>query len=335
MWCRSTSTPHEEGEWVPGGLRAWRHRSLAALDADLRARVPRWCCAAAITCRPAVADRAGGRAVYWNRKYEPATQPPTRPSSARCAGIDAQSCNGGLLFEPWDIATAGPAVQGIYAVLAQCTQSLAPAGTAGCTGSTGAARGRQPGIDDLQLAPTLDWDTGFWEHWQPVKPVRWKHCPSLKTVPCAGIASSVTCRPCRDLAVVAPSALRRSRVAHRASWKAAVRPPMPTSTATCASWAGVTSPTTCCITSRRRRPTTSTRASTVSRGPPECHAAATGSAAIPACRSPMPACASCGTRLHAQPGADDRGQLPVQAPARALAAWRAGSGTLGRRRPGQ
>ena len=31
--------PHEEGDWAPGAAsNAWRHRSLAALDGDLRAR---------------------------------------------------------------------------------------------------------------------------------------------------------------------------------------------------------------------------------------------------------------------------------------------------------
>ena len=70
--------PQEEGEWLPGAASdAWRHRSLAALDADLRAR------GSALVLRSgeslatlqALIEQTGAEAVYWNRKYEPAPWP--------------------------------------------------------------------------------------------------------------------------------------------------------------------------------------------------------------------------------------------------------------------
>jgi deoxyribodipyrimidine photo-lyase len=80
-------------------------------------------------------EQTGAEAVYWNRKYEPATQPrdATIKRTLREQGIDAQSCNGSLLFEPWDIATQQGQPYKVFAVLAQRAQSLAPAGTAGRT----------------------------------------------------------------------------------------------------------------------------------------------------------------------------------------------------------
>src|SRR5688572_649310 len=70
--------PQEEGDWAPGAAsRAWLHRSLHALDQSLRARGSR------LLLRPGPTDAAiaalleetGASAVFWNRKYEPATQP--------------------------------------------------------------------------------------------------------------------------------------------------------------------------------------------------------------------------------------------------------------------
>ena len=59
-----------------------------------------------------------------------------------------------------------------------------------------------------------------------------------------------------------------------------------------------------------------------------------GGAAAPASRSSTPACAAARDRLDAQPGADDRGQLPGQGPARRVAARRPALHALaGRRRP--
>jgi deoxyribodipyrimidine photo-lyase len=70
--------PHEEGEWAPGAASdAWRHRSLAALDADLRTRVLAGAAQRgdSLPTLQALIEQTGAEAVYWNRKYEPATQP--------------------------------------------------------------------------------------------------------------------------------------------------------------------------------------------------------------------------------------------------------------------
>src|SRR5690606_9865922 len=79
--------PDEEGAWAPGAASdAWRRRSLAAL---------------------AVAALTGAGAVLWNRRYEPHIEArDTRiKRQLRQAGLHAESFNGSLLFEPWEIET--------------------------------------------------------------------------------------------------------------------------------------------------------------------------------------------------------------------------------------
>ncbi len=149
---------------------AWRHRSLAALDADLRAR-------SSLVLRsgdslPALQlliEQAGAEAVYWNRKYEPATQPRDaaikrtlrEQASTRRAAMAACCSNPGTL-PPSRASRAG-----IYAVLAQCTQSWRLPALQAAPEALAPHAVDSLALDDLQLAPTLDWDTGFWEHWRP------------------------------------------------------------------------------------------------------------------------------------------------------------------------
>ncbi|WP_282297243.1 deoxyribodipyrimidine photo-lyase [Stenotrophomonas sp. PS02289] len=165
--------PHEEGAWAPGeASNTWLHRSLAALDADLQAR------GSTLVLRQgdsqaelqALIAETGAEAVYWNRKYEPATQPrdATIKRELREQGIDAQSCNGSLMFEPWDLATqqGGP-----YKVFTPywrnaLTRLHIPAPLK-LPDTLPVHKTRSLSLADLKLTPTLNWDQQFWEHWQP------------------------------------------------------------------------------------------------------------------------------------------------------------------------
>jgi len=165
--------PSEEGDWAPGAAsNAWLRRSLDALDADLRARGSQLvlCEGDSLEVLQKLVRRSGAEAVFWNRKYEPATQPRDAriKQQLREQGLQVESCNGSLLLEPWDIATqqGGP-----YKVFTPywrnaLTRLQLPAPEAAprrlaSHGMAGLA------LDALGLAPTLGWDEGFWEHWQP------------------------------------------------------------------------------------------------------------------------------------------------------------------------
>jgi deoxyribodipyrimidine photolyase len=91
--------PHEEGNWAPGAAsNAWRHRSLSALDADLRARGSRLVLRQgdSLQMLQSLITETGAEAVFWNRKYEPATQPRDAhiKRTLREQGLQADSCTG-------------------------------------------------------------------------------------------------------------------------------------------------------------------------------------------------------------------------------------------------
>ena len=313
MWCRSTSmrrTRKASGCLAQPPMRGatvhWMHWTPTCARA-----VRRWCCAVVTACRPC---------SCWSN----------RPAPRRCTGTASTSRPPSHATPPSSARCASRASTRRAAMAACCSsRGISPPSRASrtrCsrrTGATCSATGACPHCRPHRRhwrrtqSTASHWMISSWHRrWigmpdsgstgSQAKPVRWKRCPCSRTVRCAATASSVTCqiawapRGCRRTCISARS--RRGALPMR--WKACAAPaPTPTSTAICASSAGVISPITCCITSRRRRPTTSTRALTVSRGqhrvPRNC---TTGSAATPACRSSMPACVSCGTPVTCTTG---------------------------------
>jgi deoxyribodipyrimidine photo-lyase len=98
----------EEQEFPAGGAsRWWLHRSLAALDKDLRSRGSQLSLlrGPALETLGEAAARTGARAVFWNRRYEPASvaRDIDVKTQLRAAGLVVESFNGALLREPWEI----------------------------------------------------------------------------------------------------------------------------------------------------------------------------------------------------------------------------------------
>ena len=101
---------------APGQMSLWwRDRSLAALDAELRRRgnaltVRR---GAAADIIPKLAAETGATAVFWNRQYEAGcvARDTALKETLKAAGLEVESSNGHLLFEPWEVvskSTGGP-----------------------------------------------------------------------------------------------------------------------------------------------------------------------------------------------------------------------------------
>lgn len=165
--------PQEEGAWAPGAAsEAWLHRSLQQLDAQLRA------VGSALILRSgdsmaqlqALIAESGAEAVYWNRKYEPATQPRDAAikRGLREQGVQVESHNGYLLFEPWELATLQGGPYKVFTPfwrnaltrwrlpeLSEAPRKLSSPKVSGVH------------LQALALQPRLGWDSGFWEHWQP------------------------------------------------------------------------------------------------------------------------------------------------------------------------
>lgn len=167
--------PEEEGEWAPGAAsRAWLQRSLQALDEDLRARgsrllLRRGPTAAALS---SLLEETGATAVFWNRKYEPATQPRDAglKQRLRARGLTAESFNGALLFEPWDLATRQGGAYKVFTPFwrnAQARLRLPPSQPAPVAMPRLASALASEPLQALGLAPAEGWDSGFWEKWRP------------------------------------------------------------------------------------------------------------------------------------------------------------------------
>lgn len=173
--CIYVHAPEEEGDWPPGAASdAWRHRSLEALDADLRARGSRLriFTGPSLQVLPALAAACDAEAVYWTRRYEPAIE--RRDAAIKRAlreqGLHAESFDGALLFEPWRLATKQGGPYRVFtpfcraAVADWRTPPLvdAPASLPDLEGDPDGVR-----LDVLKLAPARGPGAGVAGHWVP------------------------------------------------------------------------------------------------------------------------------------------------------------------------
>jgi deoxyribodipyrimidine photo-lyase len=98
------------GAWKWGGAaRWWLHHSLTALDKTLHRHQGRLVLrrGRADEILPALIRETDAEAVAWNRCYEPYAVGRDKGLKAKLAqsGIEVESFNASLLFEPWEIAT--------------------------------------------------------------------------------------------------------------------------------------------------------------------------------------------------------------------------------------
>lgn len=167
--------PDEEGDWVPGAAaEAWRHHSLAALDAALRKRGSRlrFFHSPTLQTLQSLAAACNAEAVFWNRRYEPAIE--KRDTAIKAAlkhqGLRAESHNGALLFEPWQIATKQGGPYKVFTPFWRAGNAalhLPMLHDAPATLPKVDDGPRGLSLDTLKLLPPLGWDAGFWAHWQP------------------------------------------------------------------------------------------------------------------------------------------------------------------------
>lgn len=167
--------PEEEGAWAPGAASAaWRRRSLAALDEDLRRRGTRlrFFVGPSAETLHSLARAVNAKAVFWNRRYEPAIEERDAriKRELRSTGIRADSFNGSLLFEPWELQTLGGDPYRVFtpfwrAALARWQVPSATTAPAALAAIEDAPNGVE--LDALGLAPSPAWDESFWKLWIP------------------------------------------------------------------------------------------------------------------------------------------------------------------------
>ncbi|QYM80707.1 DNA photolyase family protein [Horticoccus luteus] len=164
-----------EDQWSEGAASSWwRHRALARLDEALRARGSRLVLArgdAASVLRELI-EATGAEAVYWNRRYEPAQVATDRAVKAglRAAGVEVQSFNSALLFEPQSIANKQGKPFQVFTPYWRHCLALPIAEPVRCAATALPAPASWPrslALDELGLQPTIPWDGGLRENWEP------------------------------------------------------------------------------------------------------------------------------------------------------------------------
>jgi deoxyribodipyrimidine photo-lyase len=165
----------EEGAWRPGEASDWwLHQSLRQLDHSLHQRGSRLVIrsGASLEELTKLAKETGAKAVFWNRRYEPASIARDKVVKAelRKSGLEAESFNGQLLFEPWEVETKeGRPYQVFTAFWRAClakSQFAKPQRTLGSLPAP-AVWPERLDLDSLQLEPTRPWAQGLNEAWQP------------------------------------------------------------------------------------------------------------------------------------------------------------------------
>ena len=164
------------GDWAPGGAaRWWLHHSLEALGESLAARG-----APLVLMRgraedilPRLAKRLGAGAVYWNRCYEPhaVARDTALKAALKSDGLEAESFNASLLFEPWAVATKADKPFSVFTPFWKaCLAHEAPprplAAPRALKPLAKAPRGER--LSAWRLLPRKpDWAQGFAAHWTP------------------------------------------------------------------------------------------------------------------------------------------------------------------------
>lgn len=168
-----------EGEadgWELGGAsRWWLHHALADLDQQLNAIGSRLILRRGNSEEELerLVHESGAAAVYWNRNYEVSrTQRDARiKERLKENGIQATSCSSYLLFEPWQVATQAGQPYKVYTPFSrQCANQPIKSAIAN-PGKPGVPEAwpESLSLEELELLPTVAWDKGFYESWNPTR----------------------------------------------------------------------------------------------------------------------------------------------------------------------
>ncbi|MFM7205651.1 MAG: cryptochrome/photolyase family protein [Planctomycetaceae bacterium] len=167
--------PDEERPWEPGAAsRWWLHQSLERLSAALeKAGTPLVIRKGpSLDALRAVAKECGASGVVWNRRYEPAViaRDTAIKKTLVADGLAVESFNGGLLFEPMQVATKEGRPYQVFtpfwrALLAKdepAEPAAAPRRLKGMEKSL-----RSLSVSALGLLPTIAWDATMAATWMP------------------------------------------------------------------------------------------------------------------------------------------------------------------------
>jgi deoxyribodipyrimidine photo-lyase len=167
--------PDEEKPWSPGGASNWwLHQSLAALDKSLRALASKiiFRRGPTLAILLALAKETGATGVFWNRRFEPAViaRDAKIKEALRAEGLNADSYNAALLFEPWTVKNKSEKPFQVFTPFwKHCLARDEPHEPLRAPEKIPAPEKWPPSLvlDELALEPRIKWAEGFKAAWQP------------------------------------------------------------------------------------------------------------------------------------------------------------------------
>ncbi|MDZ7662089.1 deoxyribodipyrimidine photo-lyase [Thiohalophilus sp.] len=168
--------------WAPGAAsRWWLHHSLTALADQLKQRGSRLILRTGESTGVVqqLIDETGADAVYCNRIYEPALLKRDKQLHRQLKdnGITFSVYQGNLLREPDTVHNLSGQPYKVFTPFYKCYLRE------GWDNHIYKTPGQLPGVStriksekiaDLDLLPTIGWDSGFYDHWQPGEAGAWK-----------------------------------------------------------------------------------------------------------------------------------------------------------------
>lgn len=158
------------GDCRPGAAsRWWLHHSLTQLDNSLRGKLA--CFAGdAKDILPALVREHDVKLVCWNRCYEPWRIERDREikSALRDLGVEVQSFNGSLLWEPWEPLKADGTPYKVFTPFYKrgCLAAPPPREPIGEPAHLEVTRIEHDGLDALGLIPQIRWDKKMAPYWE-------------------------------------------------------------------------------------------------------------------------------------------------------------------------
>ena len=157
------------GEYAMGAAsRWWLHHSLKSLQASLGGQLSFYCGNPADILLT-IASRHNIAQVFWNRCYEPwrITRDETLKKQLQAHGIEAKSCNGSLLWEPWQIQKPGGGPYKVFTPFYRkgCLGAEPPRRLLGAPQNVRYCSEASTNLAGLQLLPTLRWKEKLDAHW--------------------------------------------------------------------------------------------------------------------------------------------------------------------------
>lgn len=158
------------GNAMGGASRWWLHHSLSALNRSLGGKLNIYCGNAEVLL-PEIARRHSAGAVFWNRCYEPwrMRRDARIKEALKGHGVGAESFNGSLLWEPWEIQKNDGTPYRVFTPFYRkgCLNAPSPREPLPKPAQLKAlADPAVHGLESLGLLPRIRWDRQLEPHWK-------------------------------------------------------------------------------------------------------------------------------------------------------------------------